>query len=416
MTPKCKNEKPKLPPEWKIKKLGEISHIKPPKREARNRLNPSDIVSFVPMEDLGIDQKLLEPAKERMLSEVEGSYTYFAENDVLLAKITPCFENGKLGIAKNLRNGIGFGSSEYIVFRTCDSLYNEFLYYFLSQEGFRVNGAKNMSGAVGHKRVAKDFIEQTLIPLPPLPEQKRIVAILDEVFAAIGKAKENAEKNLANARELFESYLHNVFANPGKDWEEKRLGKIIGEMLTGPFGSMLHKTDYVENGIPVVNPQNIVNGEIVQLQKTMINKETFNRLKRYALKENDIIMARRGEMGRCAVVKKENTGWLCGTGSIIIRTHKSANEYFIKLCLSSKKVKTILDDASIGTTMSNLNQGILMQVPIHLPPLNEQKQIMNKLDALSLEIKNLESVYQQKVASLDELKKSILDKAFRGEL
>lgn len=101
---------------WQIKKLGEVCEIKPPKKEARDRLNDDDIVSFVPMEDLGILTKNFIATKERPLKEVSGSYTYFSDNDVLLAKITPCFENGKIGIARNLKNGIGFGSSEYIIF------------------------------------------------------------------------------------------------------------------------------------------------------------------------------------------------------------------------------------------------------------------------------------------------------------
>src|SRR3989338_6857840 len=195
---------------WEVKKLVDVCEVKPPKKEARDKLKENDPVSFVPMEDLGINQKVLIPIKERKLKEVEGSYTYFANGDVLLAKITPCFENGKLGIAKSLKNGVGFGSSEYIVFRTNRNLFSEYLYYFLLRPQFREEGAKRMTGAVGHKRVSKEFIENIEIPLPPLPIQKRIVAILDKAFESITKAKENAEKNLNNANEVFDSYLQSV--------------------------------------------------------------------------------------------------------------------------------------------------------------------------------------------------------------
>ena len=146
------------------------------------------------------------------MGDVVGSYTYFAEHDVLLAKITPCFENGKLGIARGLKNGIGFGSSEYVVFRSTGDIDPKYLFYFLSRDSFRREGAKVMSGAVGHKRVPKEFIENYPIPLPSAKEQKRIVAILDEAFAGIDAAIANTEKNLANARELFESYLNSVFS------------------------------------------------------------------------------------------------------------------------------------------------------------------------------------------------------------
>src|SRR5713226_5630268 len=168
---------------WLTKTLGEVCEIKPRKSEARNKLSADALVSFLPMEDMGIDVKFVQATQTKPLSAVAGSYTYFADGDVLLAKITPCFENGKLGIAVGLTNGIGFGSSEYFVFRPDKTLSKEWLYYYLSREAFRVEGAARMSGAVGHKRVSKEFIESYPIPVPSLPEQQRIVGILDEAFA-----------------------------------------------------------------------------------------------------------------------------------------------------------------------------------------------------------------------------------------
>ncbi|MFH1471832.1 MAG: restriction endonuclease subunit S [Nanoarchaeota archaeon] len=196
---------------WEEKKLKEICEIKPPKSEARNKLKETDVVSFVPMEDLGINQKILIPEKERTLKEVEGSYTYFANDDVLLAKITPCFENGKLGIAKNLKNGIGFGSSEYLVFRTNKNLFPEYLYYFLLRPQFIEEGAKRMTGAVGHKRVSKEFIENSMIALPPLVEQHSIVAKLNALSAETKKLEAIYARKLANLEELKKSILTKAF-------------------------------------------------------------------------------------------------------------------------------------------------------------------------------------------------------------
>ncbi len=184
---------------WPTQTLAEACQIKPPKSEARRHLAATDLVSFAPMEDLGIDEKLLVPKRTRALADVAGSYTYFADGDVLLAKITPCFENGKLGIAANLTNGVGFGSSEYIVFRPSPALDKEWLYYYLSRETFRAEGAARMIGAVGHKRVAKEFIDAYPIPMPPLAEQQRIVGILDEAFDGIATAKANASNPSTSA-------------------------------------------------------------------------------------------------------------------------------------------------------------------------------------------------------------------------
>lgn len=196
---------------WKEKSLGEVCEIKPPKNEARNKLQKTDFVSFIPMEDLGIDQKLFIPTKERSLNQVEGSYTYFANEDVLLAKITPCFENGKLGIARNLRNGIGFGSSEFVVFRVSENIYSEFLYYFLLRQKFRTEGAERMMGAVGHKRVSKEFIDNYSIPLPSFDEQKAIVQKLDALSAEIKKLEAIYQKNIEDLEELKRSILQKAF-------------------------------------------------------------------------------------------------------------------------------------------------------------------------------------------------------------
>ena len=126
--------------DWEIKKLGDVCQIRPSKNETTKFLKDDDNVSFFPMEDLQIMNYYIEPKQLKKLKEVSGSYTCFANGDVLLAKVTPCFENGKLGIANNLENGVGFGSSEYIVFRPSNRLLCEYLYYSLATPDFRENG------------------------------------------------------------------------------------------------------------------------------------------------------------------------------------------------------------------------------------------------------------------------------------
>ena len=198
---------------WEEKKLGEVFEIKPPKKEAREKLSDNELVSFLPMEDLGVCENEIKPVKERPLKDVAGSYTYFAENDVLLAKITPCFENGKLGVAKNLINGIGFGSSEYIVFRSDGNIEPEFLFYFLSRNSFREEGRKFMSGAVGHKRVSKDWIENYRFSFPKSKEeQQTIVRQLDALRAETQKLEAVYQKKIDDLEELKKSILQKAFA------------------------------------------------------------------------------------------------------------------------------------------------------------------------------------------------------------
>jgi restriction endonuclease S subunit len=196
---------------WEEKKLSEVCEIKPPKSEAKKKLNGTDMISFLPMEDLNVADIKIKSIKERLLKDVSGSYTYFANNDVLLAKITPCFENGKLGIAKNLINNVGFGSSEYIVFRSKESVLPEFLFYFLSREHFREEGKLYMSGAVGHKRISKEWIENYIIPYPPLAEQQAIVRQLDALRTETQKLEAAYQKKLQDLEELKKSVLDKAF-------------------------------------------------------------------------------------------------------------------------------------------------------------------------------------------------------------
>ncbi|MGR4001010.1 MAG: restriction endonuclease subunit S [Alphaproteobacteria bacterium] len=196
---------------WEVKVISEICQINPSKGEARKLLEGDDLVSFVPMHDMGSSEKYLFAQKVKKLEEVVSSYTYFADNDVLLAKITPCFENGKLGIARNLKNGIGFGSSEFFVLRCGGHLDSGYLYYFLSQDDFKKLGQATMKGAAGHQRVSKDFIENYFIPLPLLEEQKRIVATLDEAFTGIDKMLSLEESKLNCLDELRQSTFQKAF-------------------------------------------------------------------------------------------------------------------------------------------------------------------------------------------------------------
>lgn len=188
-------------------KLKDVCIIKPPKREAKEKLNENTEVSFMGMDMLGINQ--LESSSEdfRKLSSVYNGYTYFAENDVLLAKITPCFENGKLGIAKRLKNGVGFGSSEFIVFRCKEDLSPQYLYYYLNQKSFRDEGKKNMTGAVGHKRVSKEFIENSIIKIPSLQKQKIVISKLEKINNEINNIKNILEKSCKNYKALRSSIL-----------------------------------------------------------------------------------------------------------------------------------------------------------------------------------------------------------------
>ena len=260
------------------------------------------------------------------------------------------------------------------------------------------------------------FVRSLQAPVPPLAEQRRIGGILDEAFEGIATAKANAEKNLQNARAVFESHLNAVFTQRGKGWVDKKLVDVAESISTGPFGTMLHKSDYISNGIPLVNPMNIVESRIVPSSRMMVSIETRERLCSYVLQTGDVVIGRRGDLGRCALVTDTEAGWLCGTGSFFLRLSKAMDgKYFVAL-FSSKQFRKRLENSAVGTTMSNLNHSILKELLIPVPPIAEQKSIMARADEMLCEVARLESIYQQKLNALEELKKSLLHQAFTGAL
>ncbi|OUL28624.1 hypothetical protein BV372_24810 [Nostoc sp. T09] len=288
-----------------------------------------------------------------------------------------------------------------------------FLKYSLIAFIDQLNGISHGSA---YQALPIEKLKKHKIAKPPLSEQKQIVAILDEAFEGIDRAIANTEKNLANSRELFESYLNTIFTQKGDGWKEKKLGEIGGKVFTGPFGSLLHKSDYVSNEIPIVNPANIEDDKIIPNFNKTVSKDIVKRLQAYILKQNDVVVGRRGEIGRCAVVREEQAGWLCGSGSFFIKPFENVDSVFLAHLLRSAVYRNKLESLSTGATMQNLSNQSLSDLVIAMPSLDEQNRITNKIDDLRTETQRLETIYRQKIAALNELKQSILQKAFTGEL
>jgi type I restriction enzyme S subunit len=165
-------------------------------------------------------------------------------------------------------------------------------------------------------------------------------------------------------------------------WQAARISQILIELQTGPFGSSLHQSDYQKNGVPVINPASIKKERLIPVDGMAVGPETLERLSAFKLRPGEIVMARRGEMGRCAVVSDKETGWLCGTGSLILRLQKCIFPRFLVTIIGSPFVRQYLGASAVGATMQNLNQSILMNLVIGLPPLQEQHRIVAKVNEL----------------------------------
>lgn len=398
---------------WTTAKLRDVCQIGPPKKEARVKLSDSDLVSFVPMNDLGVRTKSLTLNNERPLADVVRSYTYFAENDVLLAKITPCFENGKLGIARNLTNGVGFGSSEFIVIRSKGKIDPEYLFYFLSQDSFRDSGARVMTGAVGHKRVPKEFVEDYVIPLPPLPEQRRIVAFLDEAFEGIATTTANAERNLHNAQELFENYLESVFSENSEGWVEKSLDELTADKSPITYGVVkpggLGDVRFIRGG-------DISQGRIRIDKLRTITKEVSEQYRRTLLRGGEILVCLVGQPGQTAVAHQELAGANIARQVGLVRLQDGVNPYFISYFLRSRSGQDALGGYTGGSVQQVINLRDLKLVKVPVPNTAVQKDIVENLDEHELNIERLKNVYKKKLAALKGLKQSLLQNAFSGKL
>ncbi|MCP4286374.1 MAG: restriction endonuclease subunit S [Gammaproteobacteria bacterium] len=248
-------------------------------------------------------------------------------------------------------------------------------------------------------------------PIPPLPEQQRIVAILDEALAGVATAVAHTERNLQNAKELFESYLNGVFANPGEGWEEIILREVT-EVKDGTHDTPKYKKE----GIPFVTQKNIRASGLSFSNVRYISEEDHVKFfRRSNVTNGDILISMIGaNRGMVCLVDDDRTFSIKNVG--LIKASDKFHDQYLLYYLKSGDAKMYIDVASRGGAQQFISLKKLREFPVVIAPMNEQLRIASKLDALAAEVQRLEAIYRQKLAALDELKKSILQEAFSGEL
>ncbi len=282
-----------------------------------------------------------------------------------------------------------------------------FIKYFLNGIDFE----KHRSGSTIPHVYFKDY-KSEVFPLIPLPEQQRIVAILDKAFIAINKVKQNAQQNLKNAKELFESYLQGVFENKGDDWEEKTLGEVcVVERGSSPRPIKDFITDDKDgvNWIKIGDTKNVE--KYIYTTKQKITKKGAEKSR--FVEEEDFILSNSMSFGKPYIMKTKgyiHDGWFK------LKLHDFVDTGYFYQLLSSPYINDQFHNLASGSVVKNISGDLVKKVVLPIPPVSEQKHIVQKLDKLSTETKKLELVYQQKIDALDELKKSTLQKAFEGEL
>ncbi len=286
----------------------------------------------------------------------------------------------------------------------------KFLPYFLETEEAYEQLEGYIQGSTGIIHISNKGIKNLTVPLPSFAEQQRIVSILDECFKAIDQAKANTERNLKNARELFDSYLQGVFERRGDDWHEKKLGEIF-DVRDGTHES----PKYINKGFPMVTSKNLKDHRLVLDPIKYISESDYiNINKRSKVDVGDVLFAMIGTIGNPVVVEDEPNYAIKNVALFKGNDNQSSN--FLKYLLDSKLTKDKMIEDAKGTTQKFVGLGYLRSFPIFIPSLTKQQAIVSQLDALRTETKKLESSFLEKITDLDELKKSILQKAFAGEI
>lgn len=375
-------------------RLGDVCTINP-----RGQALPDDFeVSFVPMQNVS-EKGVVDATLIKKYVEVKKGFTYFQEDDVLFAKITPCMENGKGGVAKNLKNKIGFGSTEFHVLRPNPNLIiSSWLYYLTSWSEFRRECEKNMTGSAGQKRVPKTFLENYKIDLPTLNEQCKTVAVLDKVSDLIAKRRQQLDK----LDLLVKSKFVEMFGDMQAEYTIADVCSIITDGTHQP-------PKFVDEGIPFLFVSNIVTNEITYDTDKFISQETYDELiKRTPIEPGDILLSTVGSYGHPAIVKLNKKFLFQRHIAYLKVKHEVIYSQYLKNALLSDEVQRQIEDRVKGVAQKTLNLSEIRKIRIPLPSKKMQQQFKIFVE----KIENVKLSSQKSLEKLETLKKALMQEYF----
>lgn len=392
---------------WEVKSLGEIADVEYGFTEKSTVEGDYRYVRITDIDDNG---KLISTDKKYLKYSKEAKSFLLQDNDLLMARTGATF--AKVLLYEDVEPSVF--ASYLIRIKFKEKIENKLYWYFSKTKAYW-DQANSLASGAAQPHFNGGAVKQVMFSYPKsLPEQQRIVSILDEAFAVIERSRNNAEQNLKNAKELFESYLKGVFENG--NWEKKKWGELC-DFVRGPFGGSLKKDVFKESGYVVYEQKHAIHDHFNQL-RYFIDEEKFNEMKRFEVFPGDIIMSCSGvTLGRVAVVPDGIPKGIINQALLKLTPKKNVSVHFIKHWLRSNIFQKIIFDYSGGAAIPNVPSAkILKDIKIPCPNLKEQERIVNEIETVLIETQKLEAIYQQKLLNLDELKKSILQKAFAGEL
>ncbi len=340
-----------------------------------------------------------------------GSYPFFVRSKEILRINTYLFDEeailipGEGGVGEifhYIKGKYGLHQRTYRVHPKSNAVIGRFIYYYLFENfGQYINRKSFKSTATS---IRKPMLIDFLIPIPSLEEQKRIEGILDTFTDSI----DNLKQQIAQRRKQYEHYRDQLLDLEGKEGVEMKMLGDFAFTKVGPFGSLIHKEDYICGGVPLVNPVHMINGKVMKDDSFTISEEQASILNNYKLKINDVLFARRGEIGRCAIITEKEENYICGTGSLIVRFKDNLNSKYMLYIFSSPYCKRYLEKSAIGGTMLNINCGIVEKMIVPIPSLEEQSRIVSILDTFEASISNLEAQLAQRQKQYEYYRNQLL--------
>ena len=328
-----------------------------------------------------------------------------------------CEDGDLLIVCDGSRSGLTGRAVKGVVGSTLSKIYadgltTEYLQYFIQSKYVLLNTQKKGTGT---PHLNAEILKRSKLVVPSIPEQERIVAKIEELFSKLDASVAELQTAKEKLKVYRQAVLKKAFASAMQTGVVE-ISEIVDDIRIGPFGTALHKADYISGGIPVINPQHISGLSINANTKVTISREKATELSPYRLEENDIIMGRRGEMGRVAPVTNAEVGWICGTGSIIFRLKPEYDSFFYAQILSAPDIVHYLEDNATGTTMKNLNENIVKHIPVPKITREMQKDIFSNLEAQTSVCDSIEQTIDISLRQAEALRQSILKQAFEGAL
>ena len=385
---------------WIVKSLGEVGKVSMCKRVLKKQTNT---VSGIPFYKIGTFGK--EPnayIDEKLYLEFKEKYSFPKKGDILLSA------SGTIGRRVVYDGKPAYFQDSNIVWIDNDEseVLNEYLYKFYGYCEWNASKGATIS------RLYNDDLRRIQIPIPPIEEQKKIVAILDEAFEAIDQAQDNIEKNIENAKELFQSKLNDIFSQKGEGWEEKKLIEV--NRFIDYRGKTPKKTEF---GIRLITAKNVRMGYMRNEPEEFIAEADYDEwMTRGIPRKGDVLFTTEAPLANVTLLDISEKIALAQRIITLCPNREVLSGEFLTFCLQSKLIQDEILEKGTGATVTGIKSKLLKEIKIPIPPNSSQEEIVQTLNQFRNYINELISTLQTKYDSLDELKKSLLEKAFAGEL